>query len=123
PSCRGAMGLRRYQPRRHQPARSHAMHNHIGEIRLFAGQKFPLSLDAPGDDGGSPVTCYRVTANGTATACTTSPCTVTGLANSVPASLAVLASNDQGAAAQLATPDTLGDPAVALPATPGGGTA
>jgi len=78
---------------------------------------------APASDGGGAITGYTVTADGGATACAASPCTVTGLGNGTLHTFAVHASNAAGdgpSAQATATPATLGDPAVALP---GGGTA
>ena len=82
-----------------------------------------VAWTAPASDGGSAITGYVVTANGAATACTASPCTVSGLVNGTPYTFAVLAKNAVGngpAAQDTATPATLGNPGVALP---GGGTA
>ena len=83
-----------------------------------------IAWSAPASDGGSTITAYEVTANGAATACTASPCIVTGLANGVPVNFEVRARNAVGlgaAASASATPALLGNAVVPLPG--GGGSA
>ena len=81
-----------------------------------ANQSAVVSFDAPASDGGSAVTSYTVTAwpGGAVATCSTSPCTVSGLANGTSYSFTVTALNDVGnsassPASNAVTPATVAD--------------
>lgn len=72
----------------------------------------------PSSDGGSAITSYEVTANGAPTACTASPCSVSGLANGTAVSFEMRARNAVNAGAPAvvsATPRALANAPVSLP--------
>jgi outer membrane protein OmpA-like peptidoglycan-associated protein len=94
-----------------------------------SSQAITVGFTAPGFTGGVPITAYRVVATGggttvTSTACSTSPCTISGLTNGVAYTVTVAAINVAGTGPASGstgslTPATAAFAVGALAATPG----
>lgn len=87
---------------------------------VFGDASAVVSWDAPSDDGGSPILGYTVVsdADRTTTACSASPCTVTGLTNGEPYSFHVIARNAVGASS-VSVSSTSGTPTAVVVPSPG----